>query len=118
MNEFMEYTKLQSDSSHAWEQAKTDDNYKDMFDGFVFYKTIENHDLIDFYDGLISKDFEEEFFRRYKIQFEYFENSSMLTKLKNPDFRRVTLKEFNTKRYRKYRNFEDLIKSRDKYLSD
>lgn len=33
MNEFMEYTKLQSDSNHAWEQAKANNDFK----GFAPY---------------------------------------------------------------------------------
>nr|WP_292968891.1 hypothetical protein [Allomuricauda sp.] len=92
------------------------DCYSDVFDGFVFYEPIENHDLIEFYDGLVSKDFEKEFFRRYKIQMEYFENNSTVKKLENKDFRIKVLKELNTKRYRKYPNFEHLIESRNKYL--
>lgn len=91
--------------------------YSDVFDGFIFYKNIENHNLIDFYEGLVSKDFEDEFFRRFKIQMEYFENTSIVKNLENRDFRRNILKEMNTKRYRKYQNFENLIESRDKYLT-
>jgi len=91
-------------------------SYNDVFDGFVFYKPIEKHDLIDCHNGLISKDFEKEFFRRLIIQLEYFDNTSMLKKLENKRFRDKVLVEWNTKRIRKYRDFEYLIESRDKYL--
>ena len=94
------------------------DSYNDVFDGFVFYKTIENHHLIDYYKGMISKDFEKEFFRRFIIQLEYFENIPMIEKLKEENFRKKMLVEWNTKRIRKYRNFEFLIESRDKYLNE
>ena len=93
------------------------DSYNDVFDGFVFYETIEKHHLIDYYNGLISQDFEKEFFRRLIIQLGYFENSSMLEKLKDESFREKLLTEWNTKRIRKYRNFDFLIESRDKYLN-
>jgi hypothetical protein len=98
--------------------GKTNAKYKGVFDGFVFYKTIENHNLIEFYKGLISKDFEKEFFRRYKIQLEYYDDSSKVKKLENREFRKKVLKELNTTRERKYPNFEHLINSRDKYLND
>ena len=100
------------------QNVKTGDNYKDMFDGFVFYKTIEDHNLIDYFKGLISNDFEEEYFRRHKIILEYNEDSSRLKKFKNLDYRESVLKELNTQRERKYRNFEYLIESRDKYLNE
>tara|TARA_R110002033_G_scaffold99600_2_gene148017 strand:- start:12 stop:1202 length:1191 start_codon:yes stop_codon:yes gene_type:complete len=100
------------------QQVKNELKYKNVFDGFVFYKTIENHDLIDYYKGLISEDFELEFFRRLIIQQEYFENSSMLKKLKDNNFRKDILTEWNTKKHRKYRNFEYLIESRNKYLKE
>ena len=100
------------------QQVKNELKYKNVFDGFVVYKTIEKHDLVDYYNGLISNDFENEFFRRLKIQLEYFENTSMIEKLKNESFREKILIEWNTKRIRKYRDFEYLIKSRDKYLNE
>jgi len=100
------------------QQVKNELKYKNVFDGFVFYKTIEKHDLIDYYNGLISKDFEKEFFRRLTIQLEYFENSSMLEKIEDESFREKLLIEWNTKRARKYRDFEYLIESRDKYLNE
>lgn len=100
------------------QQAKSELKYKNVFDGFVFYKTIENHDLIDYYNGLISKDFEKKFFRRLIIQLEYLQNNSLLEKLKDKTFKEKMLKELNTKRHRKYRNFENLIESRDKYLNE
>jgi len=91
-------------------------SYSAVFDGFVFYKAIEKHDLIDYHNGLISKDFEKEFFRRLIIQLEYFDNTAMLKKLEEQSFRDKVLIEWNTKRIRKYRDFEYLIESRDKYL--
>lgn len=106
-----------NDDFDMW-NGNTDIKYKDVFDGFVFYKTLENHNLIEFYDGLISKDFEKEFFRRYKIQLEYYEDSSRMKKLENRASRKNILKELNTTRERKYPNFEHLIESRDKYLTD
>ena len=106
-----------NDSFDLWE-GNMNLKYKDVFDGFVFYESIENHDLIDFYNGLISKDFEEEYLRRYKIHLEYFENVSRLKKLEEKDFREMILKEGNTKKIRKYLNFEYLIENRDKYLND
>ena len=106
-----------NDDFDMW-NGKTDTKYKDVFDGFVFYKTLEYHNLIEFYDGLIPKDFENEFFRRYKIQLEYYEDSSKIKKLENIEFREKVLKELNTTRERKYPNFEHLIDSRDKYLND
>lgn len=100
------------------QQVRNEVKYKEVFDGFVFYKPIEQHDLVDVYNGLISKDFEEEFLRRYIIQLEYYKNSSMLEKLKDETFREKVLIEWNTKRIRKYRDFEYLIESRDKYLNE
>ena len=100
------------------QQVKNELRYKNVFDGFIFYKTIEKHDLIDYYNGLISKDFENEFFRRLIIQLEYFENNSMLDKLDDESFREKSLIEWNTKRIRKYQDFEFLIESRDKYLNE
>ena len=92
--------------------------YNDVFDGFVFYKNIENHNLIDYYEGLISKDFENEFLRRYTIFFKYMENERFLKMLKNEESIERIIKEFNTKRYRKYSNYDFLLKSREKYLTD
>ncbi|PKP43814.1 MAG: hypothetical protein CVT96_04105 [Bacteroidetes bacterium HGW-Bacteroidetes-13] len=100
------------------QQVKNELKYKDVFDGFVFYNTMENHNLIEFYDGLISKDFEKEFFRRYKIQLEYFEDSASIKKLENKEFRENLIKELNTTRERKYPNIKHLVDNRDKYLND
>ena len=94
------------------------EEYNDVFDGFVFYKNIENHDLIDCYEGLISKDFEKEFLRRYTIFFKYMENERILKKLESKESIEKIIKELNTKRYRKYRNFDFLLKSRNKYLTN
>lgn len=92
--------------------------YKNVFDGFVFYKPIEEHNLIDNFSGMISKDFEEEMFRRLKIQSKYLENSSLLEKLQDKDFRKNFVKEWNTKKSQKYPNFKHLVESRDEYLID
>jgi len=105
-----------NDHFDMW-HGKTDAKYKNVFDGFVFYKTIEDHKLIDYYDGLISKDYEEEFFRRSKIELEYSEDSLRLQKLEDKDYRENIVKELNTKRERKYRGLEELLKSRNHYLN-
>ncbi|QDO94631.1 hypothetical protein FNB79_11900 [Formosa sediminum] len=94
------------------------DKYNDVFDGFVFYKNIENHELIDGYEGFISKDFKKELVRRYTIFFKYMENERILKNLENEESIQEIIKELNTKRYRKYRNFDFLIKSREKHLTD
>ncbi|UOB18651.1 hypothetical protein [Abyssalbus ytuae] len=104
-----------NDKFDLWNEIE-DIKYKDVFDGFVFYKTIENHDLIEYYKGLISKDFENEFFRRLKIQLEYFENTSFLEKIEDKTFREGVVKEWNTKKNIKYGNLKYLIESRDKYF--
>ncbi len=106
-----------NDDFDMW-NGMVDIKYKDVFDGFVFYKPIEEHDLIDNFNGMISKDFEKEMFRRLKIQSEYFENSSLLEKLEDINFRENLVKEWNTKKSQKYPNFEHLLESRDKYLID
>ncbi len=92
--------------------------YEDTFDSFVFYKPVEEHNLVPGFDGLIPKDSEEEFFRRFEINLKYNENNSLLKKLENIDFRIKVLKELNTKRELKYPSFETLIETRDKYLND
>ena len=106
-----------NDAFDIW-NGMEDIKYTDVFDGFVFYRPIEKHNLIDNFNGMISKDFEEEMFRRLKIQSEYFENSSLLEKLKDEDFKKSFVKEWNTKKIKKYPNFEQLLESRDKYLID
>lgn len=93
-------------------------SYNDVFDGFVFYRKIENHTLIDYLDELVSKDFEKEFLRRYRIFFKYMENERILKMLENEESVKKIINELNTKRYRKYKNFDFLIQSRDKYLID
>ena len=100
------------------QEVKNELKYNNVFDGFVFYKTIEEHNLVDYFNGLIPKDFEKEFFRRLTIQLEYFENKTLLEKLKNKNFREKALEEWTTKRIRKYQDFEYLIESRDKYLDN
>lgn len=108
---------FENDDFDMW-KGEPNLKYKDVFDGFVFYKPIEDHNLIDYFKGLISKDFEEEFFRRYKIESEYYGDTSRIKKIENRDFREKVLKELNTKRERKYQDFDFLIKSRDQYLND
>lgn len=92
--------------------------YKDAFDGFVFYRPIEEQKLVLGFSGLIPKDFEEEFLRRFEIHQKYNENTSLLKKLENIDFRQAVIKELNTKRVKKHPNIETLIETRDKYLND
>ncbi|WP_111710297.1 TraB/GumN family protein [Lutibacter citreus] len=106
-----------NDNFDMWNEM-SEVKYNDAFDGFVFYKTIEEHNLIDNFNGLISKDFEEEYFRRYKIILDYNEDSTKLKKLNNQEYKEAVLKELNTKKVRKYRDFEYLIESRDKYLNE
>ena len=92
--------------------------YEDTFDGFVFYKPIEEYNLVSYFDGVIPKGLEEEFFRRFKIQLEYQDNLSVIKKLDNADFRKKVLKEFTTRRERKYPNIKELIETRDNYLNN
>lgn len=93
-------------------------NYEDVFDGFVFYKPVEEHNLVSGFDGLIPKDSEDEFFRRLIINLKYNENNSLLKEIENKDFRIKVLKELNSKRELKYPSIETLIETRDKYLND
>ena len=92
--------------------------YKDVFDGFVFYRPIEEQKLVMGFPGLIPKDFEAEFLRRFEINQKYDKNISLLKKLENIEFRQAVINELNTKRVKEYPNLESLIKSRDKYLND
>ncbi len=105
------------DNLDMWEN-NSQYKYEDAFDSFVFYKPIEEHNLVPGFEGLIPKDSEEEFFRRFEINLKYNENNSLLKKLENTDFRIKVLKELNTKRELKYPSFETLIETRDKYLND
>lgn len=106
-----------NDNFDMW-PGETHAKYNDIFDGFVFYKNIEHHLLIDHFDGLVSKDFEKEFFRRYKIELEYLEDSLMLKKIEDSDLREIYLKDLNTKRERKYKDLEELLKIRNHYLNE
>ena len=90
--------------------------YEVAFDGFVFYRPIEEYNLVVGFDGLIPKESEEEFLRRFEINLKYQENTSMLKKFKDKDFRKRAIKELNTKRELKHPNLEILIQQRDKYL--
>lgn len=90
--------------------------FEDTFDGLVFYKPIEEYNLVSYFEGLIPKELEDEFFRRFKIQLEYQENLSLIEKLDNADFREKILKEFTTMRERKYPNIKALVEKRDNYL--
>jgi hypothetical protein len=92
--------------------------YENVFNGFVFYRPIEEQNLVLGFPGLISKDFEIEFFRRFKINQQYYENKSLIKKLETKEFRRAVLNQLNTKRIKKYPSIEELIKTRDKYLDD
>jgi len=103
------------DNLDIW-NVNSRNNYKDAFDGFVFYKPIEEYNLVSYFNGLIPKEMEEEFFRRFKIQLEYQENKSLIEKLKDDEFRNKILKEFTTRRENKYPNLEQLINDRNKYL--
>lgn len=105
------------DNLDMWEN-NSQYKYEDAFDSFVFYKPVEEHNLVPGFDGLIPKDSEEEFFRRFEINLRYNENNTLLKKLENIDFRIKVLKELNTKRELKYPSFETLIETRDKYLND
>jgi hypothetical protein len=102
------------DSLDMW-KINTPYKYEDTFDGFVFYKPIEKHNLISGFNGLITKDFEKEFIRRLEINLQYNKNNTLLKKLKKKEFRKNVLKEFNTKKKSKYPNLEDLIKMRNQY---
>ncbi len=105
------------DNLDMWED-NSQYKYEDVFDSFVFYKPFEEHNLVPGFDGLIPKDSEEEFIRRFEINLKYNENNSLLKKLENIDFRIKVLKELNTKRELKYPSLETLIEIRDKYLND
>jgi hypothetical protein len=92
--------------------------YEEAFEGFVFYKSVEEYNLVSGFDGLISKDFEDEFIRRYRINLKYNGNATLLKKLENEDFRKLIFKELNTKREIKYPDLKKLTETRDKYLTD
>lgn len=92
--------------------------YEDAFDGYVFYKPIEAYQLVSYFDGLVSKEREGEFFRRFKIHLAYQEDTVTLEKLKDADFRKAVLNEMNTKRVNRYPNIEELMEVREKYLKD
>ena len=101
-----------------WKGNTDNLKYEDVFDGFVFYEPLENHRLLDYYKGLVPKEHEKEFFRRYRIQMEYIDNDEVLKKLDNNDFRESLLKEVNTPKERKYPNFDQLMEIRDENLRD
>jgi len=92
--------------------------YQDTFDGLVFYRPIEEQNLVLGFKGLIPKYFEAEFLRRFEINLKYTENISLLKKLKNKDFRKAVITELNTKRIKKHPNLETLIQTRDNYLKN
>lgn len=110
-------TIFSKDNFDMW-NLESNHTYEEFFDGFVFYKPIEKHNLVSYFNGLISEDSGEEILRRFEITLKNRRNYSALKKLNNKDFRAKVLKEFNTKRVRKYPNLEKLIKERDKYLND
>ena len=113
----LEDTVFGKDNLDIW-NVNSLNKYEDTFDGFVFYKPIEEYNLVSYFDGLIPKGLEEEFFRRFKIQLEYQDNLSVIKKLDTADFRKKILKEFTTKRERKYPNIKALIETRNNYLND
>lgn len=92
--------------------------YEDAFDGYVFFKPIEEYQLVSCFDGFIPKEREEEFIRRFKIQLEYQEETATLEKLNDADFRKAVLIEMNTKRVVRYPNIEELIEVRDNYIGN
>ncbi|MEC7772892.1 MAG: hypothetical protein VX798_17055 [Bacteroidota bacterium] len=107
-----------NDGFDMWKGNTDNLKYEDVFDGFVFYEPLENHRLLDYYKGLVPKEHEKEFFRRYRIQMEYIDNDEVLKKLDNNDFRESLLKEVNTPKERKYPNFDQLMEIRDENLRD
>jgi hypothetical protein len=92
--------------------------YKDAFDGYIFYKPIEAFNIVSGVKGLIPKDYEAEFLRRFKISLTYQKRHSLLKKLDDEKFRQAIIKEINEKRVKKYPSIEALIETRDKYLND
>ncbi|MBD0852073.1 hypothetical protein [Maribacter arenosus] len=110
-------TAFGKDNLDIWNVDATH-TYEETFDGFVFYKPIEAYQLVSYFDGLIPKEMEEEFFRRFKIQLEYQNNTALLEKLNTTDFRERILKEVNTRREDKYPNLAQLITDRDNYLKE
>lgn len=105
------------DSLDLWPVASSY-TYEDTFDGFVFYRPIEDYQLVSYFDGFIPKEREEEFFRRFRIHLAYQEDTVTLEKLKDADFRKAVLIEMNTKKVRRYPNIEELIGVRDDFLKD
>lgn len=111
------YNTFGKDNLDMWE-INTQYKYEDAFDGFVYYKPIEEQNLVVGFDGLIPKKSEEEFIRRFEINLKYQEKTSLLKKLEDKDFRLKVLKELNTKRELKHPSIEALIETRSKYLND
>jgi hypothetical protein len=105
------------DNLDIWD-VKSLKKYEETFDGFVFYKPIEEYNLVAYFDGLIPKGMEEEFFRRYKIHLESKDNQSQIKKHDSEDFRKKVLKELTTTKERKHPNIKALMETRDNYLKD
>lgn len=90
--------------------------YNDIFDGFVFYKPVEKYKIAWNFDGFVPKEFEDEFIRRFKIGMTVANRD--ISKFENPEYRKAIIKDFNTKREKDYPEVSELIKQRDKYLSE
>lgn len=90
--------------------------YNDIFDGFVFYKPIEKFKIAWNFNGFIPKEFEDEFIRRLKIGLETAKRD--VSKFENPEYRKAVIQDFNTKREKDYPEVSELVKQRDKYLSE
>jgi hypothetical protein len=102
------------DSFDLW-VCKNKYKYQDIFNGFIFYQPIENHKLIENYNGLISKDFENEFIRRWNIASKIMKDDYPYTK-PNSEKSKELIAGFNKKDESGYPNIDTLIKIRDKYL--
>ncbi len=76
--------------------------YQDIFDGFVFYKPIEQHTLSIGIDNIIAPDFRSEFLRRIKI----FNGNKYHKELKADSI----LLGINKKEFYQYDNFNEMLK--------
>ncbi len=74
--------------------------YSDIFTGYVFYRPIRNHKLSTGINGIITKDFYDEFLRRVKIwDYDYY------LEIKKDKH----LEGWNKKKYFKYDNYDNLL---------
>lgn len=104
-----------NDNFDFW-SSKNSFNYNDIFDGFVFYKPLEKFKMVWNFDGFIPKEFEDEFIRRLKIGMESAKRDA--SKFDNPEYRKAVIQDFNTKKEKEFPEFSELIKQRDKYLTE